>query len=246
MLNQNDIQNSALESIYWWNRTESYYHTYFSSLEDIAKDAGVFAFFVSKIFNTFLGEYSVRRNIAAGETSVHVFAKRLVDSGFYRQIVAGDLEAVDYFSEEYSKEYELTNGRQTHSLLSKIAFLINPIDFSLMDTYAKESLWQLIKGENVIRRKELNRYSGFIACVNQYIERHQALFLELEELLAKFKGTEAFEFFEVNPAAFRRRIFDKLLWIKIAKRNGRNIDNSAYKAFLSYVPSWSGVRSGAA
>lgn len=236
MLNQKDIQNSALESIYWWNRTESYYHTYFSKLEDIARDPDVFAFFVVKIFRTFLGEYSVRRNIAAGDNNIHVFAKRLIDSGFYRQIVSGDLKAIDYFSEEYSRSGELTKGRQTHSLLSKIAFLINPINFSLMDTYAKKSLWRLIKSENVVAKNELNRYSVFITCVNQFIENHQALFLETEHLLTKFRGTEAFEFFKRNPAAFRRRMFDKLLWIKIAKTNGRNIDNSSYEAFLSYAP----------
>lgn len=237
MLNQEDTENATLEAIYWWNRTEGYYHDYFAKLDNLAEDDDIFDFFVSKIFNVFLSEYSVRRNIAAGDSSVALFARNLIDSGFYRKISQGDINSLDKFSEKFRSNGTLTNGRQTHSLLSKIAFLINPRDFSLIDTYAKDSLWQLIKDSKIVRRTELNSYSGFISQVNQFISDNLACYSDIESsLLGEFKETAAFSFFRDNPVAFRRRIFDKLLWINIAKQNGRPIKNSSYIKFISYVP----------
>lgn len=237
MLHQEDIENATLEAIYWWNRTEGYYHDYFAKLDSLAQDGDIFDFFVSKIFKVFLSEYSVRRNISASDSSVALFAKNLVDSGFYSKISQGDINSLDKFSEKFRSDGTLTNGRQTHSLLSKIAFLINPRDFSLIDTYAKNSLWQLIKDSKVVRRAELNSYAVFISQVNQFIRGSLVCYSDIEfSLLGEFKETAAFGFFRDNPDAFRRRIFDKLLWINIAKQSGRPIKNSSYIKFISYVP----------
>lgn len=237
MLEKEDIENATLEAVYWWNRTEGYYHDYFSKLDDLAEDEEIFEFFILKIFNVFLSEYSVRRNITAGDLSVKNFARNLVESGFFRKIIQGDIYSLDEFSEAFRSNEGLTNGRHTHSLLSKVAFLINPSDFSLIDSYAKNSLWQLVKDSKIVRRSELDSYSGFISQVNQFMAENMACYSGIESgLLSEFDGTSAFYFFRDNPNAFRRRIFDKLLWINISKKNGRPIRNRSYIRFLSCVP----------
>ena len=237
MLEQEDIENATLEAIYWWNRTEGYYHDYFSKLDSVIDDEDIFEFFVLKIFNVFLSEYSVRRNITAGDLSVNLFAKNLVESGFYRRVVQGDIDSLDEFSETFRIHGNLTNGRHTHSLLSKVAFLINPSDFSLIDSYAKKSLWQLVKDSKIVCRSELDSYSGFISQANQFMDENMTCYSDIESaLLSEFDGTSAFYFFRDNPKAFRRRIFDKLLWINISKINGRPVRNRSYVRFLSCVP----------
>ncbi len=229
------IPNATLEAIYWWNRTEGYYHEYFCRLDGLEKErGGAFDFFVTKVFQVFLTEYSVRRNIASGEGSVRDFVETLIDSGFYRQIVEGDLNAIDRYSDEFRNNNSLTNRRQTRSLLSKVAFLINPSKFALMDSYAKNSLWLLVKDDRRIKRRELECYVGFVSQVERYIEENPETFNVADSLLMEFSETAAFTFFSTNRAAFERRVFDKMLWLNIASSNGKIIDNSGYRAFLSY------------
>ena len=131
----NHIQNATFEAIYWWNRTEGYYHEYFCRLDSLKKERGeAFDFFITKVFQVFLNEYSVRRNIASGDGNVRHFVETLIDSGFYQQVIEGDFDAIDLYSEKFCHNSSLTNRRQTRSLLSKAAFLINPSKFALMDS----------------------------------------------------------------------------------------------------------------
>lgn len=226
------INNATLETIYWWNRTEGYYHEYFCRLDKLKTSA--FDFFVTKVFQVFLTEYSVRRNISSGRDSVRGFVETLIESGFYQQVVEGDLVAIDRYSEEFRNNNNLTNRRQTRSLLSKVAFMINPSKFSLMDSYAKDSLWLLVKEGGKIKRRELECYEGFASQVERYIKESPEMFQVASTLLREFSDTAAFTFFSTNQAAFERRVFDKLLWLNIASSKGIIIDNSGYREFLSF------------
>jgi hypothetical protein len=228
-----EIENSTLETIYWWNRTESYYHKYFSQLDRVCSDNVVFDFFVSKIFQVFLGEYSIRRNIAAGENSPKIFLEQLLRKEFYNRVISGDTSVIDELS-SYFKNESITNNRETRSLLSKIAFLINPIDFSLLDSYAKDSLWDKIKSSKTVSRQAINTYTGFIDQINIYMDANHGLFSDIHDTLSHFENTDAFSYFNDNPDAFKRRVFDKYLWISIARKNGRVIDNSGYRSFINF------------
>lgn len=92
----------------------------------------------------------------------------------------------------------------------------------------------LVKGDKRIKRKELERYVIFVSQEERYIVKNPATFHEANSLLREFRETSAFAFFSENQAAFKRRVFDKLLWLNIASSKGKIIDNSGYGAFLSY------------
>jgi len=46
MLNQQDFENATIEAIYWWNRTEFYYHKYFSRLDELFNNKDLLQFFI--------------------------------------------------------------------------------------------------------------------------------------------------------------------------------------------------------
>ena len=73
MINTKEIETATLEAIYWWNRDESYYHNCFANFDNIYKDKAMLEFFTTKIFEVFLREYSIRRNLSAGHENVNKF-----------------------------------------------------------------------------------------------------------------------------------------------------------------------------
>jgi hypothetical protein len=64
------IKDATIEAIYWWNRTENYYHEYFKKIDDMIECPELFNFFTQKVFENFLREYAIRRTISAGYKSV--------------------------------------------------------------------------------------------------------------------------------------------------------------------------------
>jgi hypothetical protein len=235
MHTQSDIKKSTLEANYWWNRTEGYYHSYFSKMDQLHTDKALFDFFVNKIFQVFLSDYSVRRNIAAGENNVHMFVRELITSGFFHQVTSGSIEAIDLHSARIQQTTELSNKRQIRSLLSKVAFLINPSDFSLMDSYAKITLWENTNSGNKPPKSSLESYSCFIHYVNESIAANQTTFRDTNTILSQFEGTDAYSYFIQHTKAFHRRVFDKFLWLKVAESSGRSINNSGYKKALTFI-----------
>ena len=158
MIEPQKVRNATLEAIYAWNRTEGYYYSYFSRLDELHKNPEVFAFFTTKIFEGFLSDYSIRRNIKSGHENVDLFLKHIIEYGFIESVQNGDKSSVDNISEKLKNEKEVTNKKETRSLLSKIAFLINPEEFSLLDSLAKKSLWKLIKGKKGCKKYQLDSY----------------------------------------------------------------------------------------
>jgi len=224
-----EIENASLESIYWWNRCESYYHKYFSQLQNIYKNKPLLDFFREKIFQVFLREYSVRRNLKTGLASVEKFIDELFKFGFVDSVQTGRIEIIDEVCMKLKKEDNSTN-RNTVSLLSKVAFLINPNDFFLYDTLAKNSIWNLKKSKKEFKYKDLQQYSKFYYQVDLIRKeiKSEGLFKISLETLSKFKNTSAHDFFGNNYDAFERRISDKYLWILNQQSLGREINNNPY------------------
>ncbi len=227
------IQAATIEAIYWWNRDEYYYHQYFCKLDIIYKDKELLAFFTQKIFETFLREYSIRRNISSGFASVDSFIKEIVTNKFVVQVKADDTSIIDSVSGKL-KNSGISTTKETKSLLSKVAFLINPNVFSLYDMQAKKALWSMLKNSNTIYNKDLNNYSAFmtqIQTLNNTLKQ-ESYFTEAASLLNQYRKTEAYSFFTKNPNAFELRIVDKLLWLKGQPINIRKVNNEAYNKLL--------------
>jgi hypothetical protein len=227
-----DIRNATLEAIYWWNRNENYYYLHFKNIEKIYNNKSDLEFFTTKIFEVFLKEYSVRRNLSKGSKIVDDFITQLIDKDFFRLVKKGEVEVIDKISKLLKKEDRVT-GRQTISLLSKIAFLINPVEFSLYDRLAKESLWEINKNKNNFEKKSLSTYSNFIKEMDELLKLSENALNTHLDILKKFKDTPAYEYFSQNPIAFKRRILDKYLWIRHQNQNqsNRKIYNEPYLKF---------------
>lgn len=232
MKNRTDFKNAALEAIYWWNRDEDYYHKHFKMLEEIYDNKNLLSFFTTKVFEVFLRQYSIRRNIEKGYEKVDDFIDELFRLNFVERVKKGEKEVVDEVSLKM-KIGNITNRKEIRSLLSKVAFLINPSEFSLVDTLVKDSLWTIIKSDKKCKRNELEFYTEFITQTNEQILVNKEVIAEQIKLLENFKGTKAYLFFNKNPKAFERRIYDKYLWIK--KQNGnknvRIVNNFEYLDF---------------
>ena len=227
------INDAAIEAIYWWNRDEYYYHKYFSKLDNIYEDKDLLAFFTQKIFETFLREYSIRRNLNSKFTSVDSFIKEIVTHQFIEQVKEGDTSIIDSLSGKL-KISGISTTKETKSLLSKVAFLINPNTFSLYDIQARKSLWSLIKDNKSTYNKDLNSYSVFIDQI-QILKnnlKQEGYFSNVESVLKQYDKSEAYSFFKTNPNAFELRIVDKFLWLKGQSINSRKINNEAYNKLL--------------
>jgi len=236
-MTKDEVENATLEAIFWWNSTESNYHNYFSRMDDIYyKKPRIFEFFITKTFEIFLREYSVRRNIRKNYKSVDLFIKTIIEQDFVTKVRDGKTSIVDELSEHLSTYKSITNNRQTRSLLSKIAFLINPTEFSLFDNLAKQSLWEIIKKDKsrTCKKKDLEAYSIFLAEVEKQIDSSFPKNPDYNKILLEFEGTNAHRYFKLNKEAFKRRIYDKYLWLQSnnKKKNSRKIINTPYKEFL--------------
>jgi hypothetical protein len=236
------IIGSTYEAIFWWNRTESLYHKAFSKIEIINTNEGAKIFFIRKVFDVFLKEFAVRRNIAEGYESVQDFFNYLVEKDNINRIKQGDTEIIDQLSQKFrecdftkSKNAKTNNteGKNIRSLLSKCAFLINPNAFSLLDDYTKISLAEITRKS---KSSFDNSYSTFINAINEeiiQIEKFESLYYQK---LKEFERTEAFNFFIENPNAFKRRIFDKFLWLeKLEDKKIRIKENSGIQRFYQLI-----------
>lgn len=222
------IENATLEAIYWWNRDEDYYHKYFSQLDKIYDDKSALDFFIKKIFDMFLREYSVRRNLAKETETLKIFIKELFEYNFFENVKNGNIKIIDEVSESLKDHGKSTNHRHTKSLLSKVAFLINPHKFYLYDSLAKQSIWTLIKDDKNIKQIELENYECFIEQTNLLRKSisDKGLFQHSRNILDKFKDTKSYIFFSNYNDAFEMRIVDKYLWI-LAQEN-THFDNKVY------------------
>ncbi|MCF8297529.1 MAG: hypothetical protein K9J13_08315 [Saprospiraceae bacterium] len=224
-----DIENATLEAIYWWNRDESYYNKYFSKLDKIYQDKPLLDFFTTKIFEVFLREYSVRRNLSSGFESVSRFIDELFENNFYINVINDELEIIDELSAKLKVNRKSTS-RNTKSLLSKVAFLINPHSFSLYDSLAKKSIWKINKDKYPLKQKELDNYIGFMKQTKFLRETisDKDLFIHSRKILNEFQETNAYTFFSKHNNAFEMRIVDKFLWLFEQNSNGRVYQNSEY------------------
>jgi len=142
----------------------------------------------------------------------------LVDFGFFEGVLSAKIETIDEVSREIKNaQYSSTKKRHTISLLSKIAFLVNPHVFVLNDALAKKSLYDLYK-DTIKPKSKIETYQGFYEetqKVKVYLEE-QGYFQNRSTILENFKNTPAYDFFRQteNDEAFKLRILDKFLWLE--------------------------------
>lgn len=232
-IQENNIIQATYEAIYWWNRDEYYYNYYFSRLDVIHKDKELMAFYTSKVFDMFLREYAVRRNISEGYRSVDTFLLDIIKKHFIKEVKNGNPDIIDTVSSELKISSNSTT-RQTISLLSKIAFLINPNTFSLCDTLTKNSLHGLIEDKK-IKRTHLDKYTVFKTEIDKVrlVMQEQQSFSVSYDILKEFNETEAGKFFITNKDAFELRVIDKLLWLLAQQEDSRKVDNQEYLKFYN-------------
>ena len=231
-MNQNQINDATYEAIYWWNRDENYYHQYFSKFDSIYIDKDLLKFFTNKIFEVFLREYSIRRNISKGYENVDIFIDELFEFKFIENVKNGNQGIIDEVSDKIKIKNSSTT-RHTKSLLSKIAFLVNPNAFYLYDTLAKNSIYDIYKQTKKFTRTDLDNYSFFAKQTNSLRQEitTNSFFNNSNEILNKFKNTDAYDFFLKNKDAFEMRITDKFLWLR-QNQNGRELKNEKYTDLL--------------
>jgi len=225
MINQNQIEKATLEAIYWWNRTEHLNHQRFKNLDLLLAEEKYTNVVLEKIIKPFLGEYSVRRNLGEGDENILKFLKQIIEINFINKVKDGKIEVIDETSDLFKNE-GFTSNRSTISLLSKMAFLINPSDFSLYDTLARNSLKTLLlERKNNFLSKDIEVYTEFHKWTVQIKDEisDKGGFKISFEILNIYKQNAAYEFFSTNRKAFELRIIDKLLWLMQQPR----IDNSS-------------------
>lgn len=230
-ITKKEIEDATIEAIYWWNRTEFHYNKYFNKIGKICKDKDLKNFFNRTIFEVFLKEYSVRRNLEKGYQTIDKFLDDLVKIGFFDKVSKGDIEIIDKTSAKL-KDSKSVTIKETKSLLSKIAFLVNPTDFVLYDRLAKDGLWKFQSEDNL--RKTFDSYSGYYSCFEELLieVKKQKHFEQANKILDMFAETEAHRYFSKNKKAFELRVVDKLLWLKGQVNGSREINNKQYIKLL--------------
>lgn len=202
------VDYATFEAIHWWKRDEYFYHRIFSNILNFESDEGELNYFTNYFVSTFTKQYSVRRTIKSG-TSLLVIMKFLIKYSFIDEVIKGNTfiveKTIDILPEDWF------NGRPV-SFLSKFAFFINPKDFSLYDSLARNTInSELFRIEN---QKLIGRnYNDFIKRTNLLMmEMNTTLELQLKYLDFINESPEIL-FLKENPVIFKRRIFDKYLWI---------------------------------
>ena len=230
-ITKKEIEDATIEAIYWWNRTEFHYNKYFNKIDKICKDKELKNFFNRTIFEVFLKEYSVRRNLKSEYQTIDKFLDDLVKIGFFDKVSKGDIEIIDKTSTKL-KDSESVTIKETKSLLSKIAFLVNPSVFVLYDRLAKDGLWKFQSEDKL--RKTFDSYCGYYYCFEELLieVKKQKHFEHANKILDMFAETEAHRYFSNNKIEFELRVVDKLLWIKGKVNGSREINNKQYIKLL--------------
>ena len=136
-MNKELLQCATNEALYWWIRDEYYYHKIFSNLNTIYKDDKQLEFFSSYLFQPFVRQYSVHRTLKKIKENKIELLRLLNKANFYGNVVEGNTGIIDFIASNLPDKYK--NGKPI-SFLSKFAFLINPKEFSLYDSFARNAL----------------------------------------------------------------------------------------------------------
>ncbi|MFA7360488.1 MAG: hypothetical protein WC139_05565 [Candidatus Kapaibacterium sp.] len=252
------IKQATIEAIYWWNDSEDFYHKCFSKLDKILENDEYWEFFKKKILKSFLNNYSIRRNIPESDKGFNKYFNELKKTAFISKVKKGDIKVIDeicavlkckmdkYLKGKTNKNGKEIKGKNTKSLLSKIAHMINPNDYPIYDNFTKDSLWLRVKKQQnyKLKRKEFDEYlkykEGILGLIDEFNRNKQ--FENAYSVLNDYKGTLAYKFFIINERAFKFRVVDKLLWFEGNKRNsdkkGNNFTNDylyCYKKFLKLM-----------
>lgn len=217
-MNQNIELNKEFLSVvkfyvyYFWQFHENKYNKYFTKLEKIVSDKYQSEFFTNVIFKKFLSDFSIRRNLKKGDETLKNFLYVLHANNFIKEVEKGNTEIIESINEFIKNETDLSNGRSIISLLSKLASMINPRDFSLLDRYSKQELKELHNKIGVkVKNESLGNYNDYIKMIDLVIDNNKKVISEVYNNNDTWKLEIAHEFFKNNESAFNRRLLDKYL-----------------------------------
>jgi hypothetical protein len=226
------LKAGILETIYYWNKSEYFYNKYFSQIKNIFKSESNLTFLANKIFPSFLSEYGVRRNLPQGPEIYLYFLKELEKSDFFNRVALNDISVIDEISEYLKSEKNLIQ-RNTKSLLSKFACLINPNYFFMMDSFAKLSIKKLcLEDIKKIEIDEYSKYHSLCLKLSEEIDHNYETGI-FQGLLRSFPNSPAHDYFGKNMNAFKYRTVDKILWITSSNNSNILSTNDCYLDFYS-------------
>jgi hypothetical protein len=210
MLDLELIQIATNEAIYWWKRDEYYYHKVFSNFVTIYEDSEQLEFFGNYLFKSFTKQYSVSRTLKNIDKNLSNLIDYLNTKEYFTNVIAGNISIIDEVANNFPKY--LSNGKPI-SFLSKLAFLINPLQFSLYDTLARNSLSEILKEEKSIHRAVKKSYTEFINFIDDKLDKNNVTLNKQINKLDNFNICCEIEFLKDNPLIFKRRVYDKYLWL---------------------------------
>lgn len=200
------------ESILWWFRDEYWLH---KSIQNIEKSLsnGTSKIFSEKVISVFLGRYSIRRTIQAGEVNAEKFTSELVETGFLNSVKQGQFEKIDQFSTVFKSGAKSS----IKSALSKFATLYNPNVYIMFDSRSRRGMHRirkLIGGklDDNLTYKEIDNYSNYLRYAKALTEEYEDE--KLVSILANVNDSDIRKYLLKNLNAFKLRIVDKWLWLE--------------------------------
>lgn len=176
-------------------------------------------------FDQFVGEWRVARTLAPDSRGKVV--GQLAGAAFLTRVTDGDVRVVDEYAGRFQKN-EWTSRTGTHkkagrpvSLVSKIAFFLNPDCFVPLDSYGKVGIGKLRSalGET---KSGFDAYSAYLPEFNRFFAMHEAQIREAlnEPWVAALGRKMRCPVAQIRRKAFSRKVFDHV-FMSIAGRYGR-------------------------
>lgn len=208
------LAKACLEASYWWVHYEQDFHEQFSlwcrkTVDHLSQDD-------FKVFTDFTTRYSLSRNLKGGDDTKKSLLRKLSANGLFDQVKDGTITVVDDLSAVLGEQHKT----QT-SLLSKLATLCNPIDFTMYDRLAKIGLAYMLMGQQSMRKH--NSYQVFLDDWEKFAVR---CFTTVDNHLIDNHYDYLVNHFDVNRdllsrPIYGRRVVDKYLWLLGQKESNR-------------------------
>lgn len=262
------LRTACQETIFYWNLCEGYYHYHSAQISkkaDQENDASWLLFYHEKIYQAFLRQYSIRRNLVADEKNSDPkgleLLKTLQSIEFFKSLHDGKRDTIDKANEYLKSKTELVpyvnndnkerGRRSTRSLLGKTAFLVNPAVYSLYDNLAKDALHKIVLElredtdhahyfpKKVMKKSLSENYEKFLDCSDTlitYLDKECEFSAIRVKSLIYFKDTHAGKYFAENDDCYKRRATDKFLWIMEHEKRNRPVNNEPISDFLNGMP----------
>ncbi|MFT6336460.1 MAG: hypothetical protein ACJATI_003219 [Halioglobus sp.] len=202
------FNKACLDAIHWWIHREYKYHISFTHSKNDLQSS----------FLQFTKDYSVFTRIESNKRLE--ILNKLQNADFIKNIsIDGselDLDSYLHLTEtSYEREKDGMLIRSYHlSMLTKFATLINPEEFTMLDTNAVTSLGRILEAYDFdFSKSQLKKdYSYFKTGFDHYSEivKQYRYYTDLTSHYNYLKDN--FKEYPISETAFQNRVLDKFLW----------------------------------